>query len=66
MFFFTPLRHEGIGIYRIDGNYLKATKVEVLPGWHKLDIRPYSFSFIAPMGPPLEYEREVFIFKNWT
>ncbi len=49
---FILLGYEGVDIYSVDGNELRATKVEVLPGWHKLMIRAYGFSFIAMAAPP--------------
>jgi hypothetical protein len=47
--FFSLFGYDGIDIYKIDGNYPKATKVEVLPGWHELAIRNYDFCFL-PWG----------------
>jgi len=49
---FDLLGYGGLDIDSVDGVDLRATKVEVLPGWHKLIIRRYSFSFVPPMGAP--------------
>jgi hypothetical protein len=47
--FLSLLGYDGIDIYSIDGNYLEATKVEVLPGWHELIIWNYDLCFL-PWG----------------
>ncbi len=53
---FALLGYEGLDIYALDGNNLRATKVEVLPGKHSLTIRWYHFGFT--LLPPFEqYER---------
>ena len=61
---FTPFGYSGIDIYSIDSNYLKATKVDVLPGWHELVIRDYDFSFL-PWGltQPTRYADVAFNFE---
>ncbi len=58
------LAYGGIDIYSVDGNYLGATKVEVLPGWHELEIRDYSFSFVAPIGAPSQFAHVAFNFET--
>ena len=40
-YYFTPLYYDCVDIYSIDGSILEATKVEILPGWHKLVIEHY-------------------------
>jgi len=42
---FVFLGYGGFDIYSVDDEVLRATNVEVLPGWHKLVIRDYSFIF---------------------
>ena len=54
-YYFAVFGYDCIDIYSIDGSSLKATDVEVLPGWHELEIRWYSFSFVAPLGLPARY-----------
>jgi hypothetical protein len=49
-YYFTPLYYDRVDIYMIDGSYPKATKVEILPGWHELVIRNYVIS-LSPLGP---------------
>jgi len=61
--FFALLGYGGFDIYRLDGKDLRATKVEVLPGWHTLIIRNYSFSFVAPIGAPPLYAGVEFNFE---
>ena len=41
--------YDGIDIYSIDGNYLEATNVEVLPGRHELIIWNFDFCYL-PWG----------------
>ncbi len=47
--FFALLGYGGQNIDSVDGNELQVTKVEVLPGWHKLVIRDYAIGFL-PWG----------------
>jgi hypothetical protein len=49
------LRYDCLDIYEIDGSILKATNVEVSPGWHALVIRHYNFSLGALLGIPPDY-----------
>jgi hypothetical protein len=60
---FVLLGYGGFDVYSVDGKDLRATKVEVLPGWHTLIIRDYSFSFVAPMGAPPRYAGVTFNFE---
>ena len=60
---FYLIGYQGIDIYSIDGTTLRATKVEVLPGRHELDIRYYFFSMIALVGAPFDYARVTFNFE---
>ena len=60
---FYLIGYQGVDIYSIDGTVLRATKVEVLPGWHELDIRYYFFSMIALVGAPFDYAQVGFNFE---
>jgi hypothetical protein len=62
--YFALFGYECYDIYEIDGSYLKATNVEVLPGWHELVIRDFNFSFVAPVGLPPQYLRAAFNFET--
>jgi len=53
--YFAVFGYDCIDIYRIDGSSLKARNVEVLPGWHELEIRWYNFNFVEPLGLPPRY-----------
>ena len=54
-YYFTAFGYDCISIYRIDGSSPKVRNVEVLPGWHELEIMWYSFSFVVPLGLPARY-----------
>ncbi len=51
--YLTPLYYQSFEIYAVDDKKTSSTQVEVLPGWHELEIINYTFSFIAiaPGGP---------------
>jgi len=62
--FYKLFGYDGIDIYSIDGNYLEATKVEVLPGWHEVIIWNHDFCFLpweSCDGP--SYARAAFNFE---
>jgi len=40
-YYFALLYYDCIYIYKVDGSYPNGTQVQVLPGWHELDIRHY-------------------------
>jgi hypothetical protein len=61
--YFALFGYECVDIYRIDGSLSEATNVEVLPGWHELVLRWYSFSFVAPVGAPPDYALVGFNFE---
>jgi len=53
--YYALLKYDCVDIYEIDGSILKATTVEVSPGWHALVIRNYNFSLGALLGFPALY-----------
>jgi hypothetical protein len=60
---FYLLGYGGLDIYSVDGNELRATKVEVLPGWHELVIRLYVFAFLPWGGSPPRYAYVAYNFE---
>ena len=59
-YYFALLFYDCVDIYSIDGKYPKATKVEVLPGWHELVILHYVINL---GGYPPERVRAAFNFE---
>jgi hypothetical protein len=59
-YYFTPLNYVCVDIQSVDDSILKATKVEVLPGWHELVIKHY---IINLFGSPPEFAQVTFNFE---